>query len=231
MKFEIYCDECRPELFTSRVKSPPYLSIGGIWIPAEARENIKQHIKSLKKGFDVWGEVKWNKVASGKLDFYKSLISYFFENENMRFRTILMDSSHINLMQFHNNDAELGFYKFYYQLIHHWILDFNDYTVFVDLKTNRLPDRLVVLQRVLNYANLSSKIVNIQSLPSREVTLIQLTDLLTGAINAKFNHSTSSKAKLELIQFIEFLLKKEIAATPKSDEKFNIFKINLQGGW
>ena len=179
MKFEIYCDECRPELFTSRVKSPPYLSIGGIWIPAEERENIKLHIKSLKKDFDVWGEVKWNKVSSGKLDFYKSLISYFFENENMRFRTILVDGSRINLMQFHNNDAELGFYKFYYQLIHHWILDFNNYTVFVDLKTNRLPDRLVVLQRVLNYANLSSKIVNIQSLPSREVTLIQLTDLLT----------------------------------------------------
>jgi len=53
----------------------------------------------------------------------------------MRFRCIAVDREQVNLA-LHQNDGELGFYKFYYQLLHHWILD-NEYRIFCDLKTNR----------------------------------------------------------------------------------------------
>ncbi|MBN2412623.1 DUF3800 domain-containing protein [candidate division KSB1 bacterium] len=230
MKFEIYCDECRPELFTSQRKSG-FLSIGGLWLPAEERQNINNTIKSIKAKHNVWGEIKWNKVSSSKLNFYKAIVEFFFKNPNLRFRTILVDSSRVDLLQFHENDAELGFYKFYYQLIHHWILDFNKYFIFVDKKTNRLPDRLTILKKVLNKSNLSSQIISIQSLPSNEVNLIQIVDLLTGAVNASFNQSHTSRAKIDLIHFIEKFIKHKISPTTKGEEKFNIFKINLQGGW
>jgi hypothetical protein len=51
-----------------------------------------------------------------------------------------------------------GFYKFYYQVLHHWILDNNEYTVFCDLKQNRDRSRLTTLKRVLNTANRTSVI-------------------------------------------------------------------------
>lgn len=231
MKFEVYCDESRPELFSSKIKAPPYLSIGSIWIPAGERETIKNEIKELKQQHHILGEFKWNRVTKKSLPLDKAILDYFFSNQNIRFRTILVDSRHVDLVQFHESDAELGFYKFYYQLIHHWVLDFNEYFVFVDKKTNRLPDRLTVLQRVLNHSNLSSKVVSIQALPAREVVLIQLVDLLTGMVNAKLNQTITSESKISLIKHVEETLGREIAQTSKSEEKFNVFKIMLQGGW
>ena len=53
MDLEIYCAECRPELFSSREKNVPYLSIGGIWIPAHDRQKIKNSIQNLRKKYNV----------------------------------------------------------------------------------------------------------------------------------------------------------------------------------
>ncbi len=231
MNFEIYCDECRPELFTSRKKVVPYLSIGGVWIPAQARQEIKNTIRDLQSAHNIWGELKWNKVSRNAIDFYKAIIEMFFNNDDIRFRTILVDSNKVDLFRFHENDAELGFYKFYYQLIHHWILDFNQYRIFLDRKTNRLPNRLSILHKALNYSNLSSKINSVQALQSKKVNLIQLADLLTGAVNSFFNQSVVSDVKKDLINTIKTRLNHEIRPTWKSEEKFNIFKIQLQGGW
>ena len=45
------------------------------------------------------------------------------------------------------------------------------------------------------------------------------------------SNKTTSEAKNELINYVENQLGKPISPTAKSEEKFNIFKINLQGGW
>ena len=70
-----------------------------------------------------------------------------------------------------------------------------------------------------------------QGLPSNQSLGIQLADILTGLVTAKFNNKTKSEAKLQLIQYVESHIGNTIQATPKTEEKFNIFKINLQGGW
>jgi len=134
-------------------------------------------------------------------------------------------------VQFSGGDPELNFYKFYYQLIHHWILDFNEYNIFLDYKVNRERYRIQTLKKVLINSNLSSGIKNVQSLPSKESLGIQLTDLFIGSINGKFNRQIRSDAKLQVIYSIESYVNRPIAPTPKSEEKFNIFNINLQGGW
>lgn len=97
MNFEIYCDECRPELFTSRVREPNFLSIGGIWINSQIRQEVKREIKCLKSKYNIWGEIKWKKVSENAIPFYKSVIDYFFNNENIRFRTILIDSHKVDV--------------------------------------------------------------------------------------------------------------------------------------
>ena len=133
----------------------------------------------------------------------------------------------------HNGDAELGFYKFYYQVLHHWILDQNEYTVFCDLKRNRDRTRLQTLQRVLNNANRTSVIKDVQSLPSPEVVLLQLCDVLLGAVSARINGRTDLGATKEgVIANLERRLNRpRLGPTQKSEEKFNIFKIRLGGGW
>lgn len=235
MNFEIYCDESRPDLFTSKVKQKDqYLLIGSIWLPAEKRAAVKQHIKELKNKHKVGGQIKWQKVSNSRLDFYRELVDLFmsFGNE-LRFRCIAVKAGEVDFSLYHNNDAELGFYKFYYQLIHHWILDFNCYSVFCDTKTNRDPNRLAILKQCLERSNLSSKVTLIQSLPSKESALIQFTDFLLGAVGSELNRTlVSSSAKKKVLCYLKKKLNREnLGPALKSEEKFNIFEIRLQGGW
>lgn len=231
MDFEVYCDESGIEALNDS-SQPKFFTIGGIWMPRPFRPIFKDKITSIKARHGVYGEVKWNKVSGKYLDLYQDLISYFFETPQLRFRAIVVDASLVDSNYFHNGDTELGFYKFYYQLLHHWIYDFNDYYIFLDQKVNRDKGRLKELQRLLDLSNLLSGIPQVQALPSDESVGIQLADLFTGLVRSKFNKSLSSEAKISLISTIENkFLGNTIQPTTKREEKFNIFKINLEGGW
>ena len=230
MNFEIYCDESCLEALNKKDEHF-YMGIGGIWMPSEMRDKFKTDIQAIKLKYNVHGELKWNKVSPKFLPLYKEIIDYFFEAEYLRFRVILVESDKVDLVHFHNSDAELSFYKFYYQMIKTWIYDFNLYDVFVDLKKNRDKGRLKELEKFLDKANFFSDVRMVQGLPSNQSLGIQLADVLTGLVTAKFNNKTTSEAKLQLIQYVESHIGNTIQATPKTEEKLNIFKINLQGGW
>lgn len=234
MKFEVYCDETQPDLFTSKNPAARYLMIGSLWLPSDLREDAKEKVSRLRERHGVWGEAKWTKVSPAKKDFYLEMVDLFMSyGMDMRFRCIAVDRTQVN-MALHNNDGELGFYKFYYQLLHHWILDFNEYNIFCDLKTNRDRSRLKVLKRCLEYANRSAAISSVQSLPSPEVALLQLCDVLLGAASSRLNQTLrDGSAKSSLVSMLETRLdlRGPLSPTGAGEKKFNIFKINLGGGW
>ncbi len=231
MDFEVYCDESGLEALT-RKDAHLFTGIGGIWIPAEHRNTLKQGITAIKEKYNIKGELKWQKFSPAYYDLYKEIIDFFFLSGYIRFRVVLIEAAKIDHIKFNNEDAELGFYKFYYQLLHHWIFDFNQYNIFLDLKINRNKGRLHELKKVLDNANLTSDIKQVQGLPSEQSLGIQLADFLTGLIVAKFNNEITSTAKLSLIQYVEEkYLGKPVSATPKWEEKLNVFRMNLKGGW
>jgi len=231
--FEVYCDEALPDLFTSRHPHARYLMIGSLWLPAELRQEAKTKVAELRTRFDVWGEMKWTKISPSKQSFYEELVDLFFSfGSDMRFRCIAVDREQVDLT-LHANDGELGFYKFYYQLLHHWVLDFNEYRIFCDLKSNRDRGRLHDLKRCLAYSNLSAKIADIQSLPSSDTALLQLCDVLLGAASSRMNRTLGSSVAKEAIvgRLEDRLNRKQIEPTSRTEEKFNVFKIRLGGGW
>lgn len=232
MKFEVYCDESGLEALTNK-EAHAYAGIGGIWIPAEQRGALKEGLRAVKAKYKIRGELKWQKVSPAYLDLYKEVVDFFFNAGYIRFRVILVEAEKVDHIRFNSADAELCFYKFYYQLLHHWIFDFNEYVVFTDLKENRNKGRLKELEGALDNSNYTSDITQVQGLPSHESLGIQLADILTGMVTAKFNKEyRPDSAKAQLIQYLEEkYLSREIAPTPKWEEKFNVFKINLQGGW
>lgn len=232
MNFEVYCDESCLEALKNKT-AHAYTVIGGIWIEASRRKELKSGLSAIKARYKVGGELKWNKVSPAYFELYKEIIDFFFSTSYIRFRAIVIEAGKTSEYKFHHSDVELEFYKFYYQLLHHWILDFNTYDIFVDLKVNRNKGRLNELCKVLNNANLVSTINQVQGLPSEQSLGIQLADVLTGIVAAKFNNEIKSSAKSGLIAHIEesYLKGRPIAHTSKTEEKFNVFKINLQGGW
>lgn len=233
MDFEIYCDESRPEVFTSIKPTARYLVIGSLWMPAAAREQAKQAIHGLRDSHRIGGEFKWRKVTPSKAAFYSELIDWFYAmGDALRFRCIVVDREQVDLELYHQNDGELGFYKFYYQMLHQWILDFNRYSIFCDFKTNREPDRLHVLQKCLDCTNLSSSIDRVQSIRSKESVLLQLTDVLTGMASARMNEVLNpNTAKFDLVCRLEAKLGRPIQHTLRGEKKFNVFVIDLSGGW
>lgn len=232
MKFDVYCDENYPDLFTSKSPKVDYLTIGSVWVPNKFRKDFKQKVFSLREKHNIWGEIKWRKVSNKSLSFYKELIDLFESyKHNIRFRCILIEQKQFN-KALCNNDEELGFYKFYYQLLNHWIDDFNEYSIFCDIKTNYDLGRLHTLKNCLKNANIMATIRNAQALPSKEVVLIQLCDLLLGMTSAVSNNTLNkNSAKMQLVNYYREKHSRKFKPTYKNEFKFNIFKINLKGGW
>jgi len=233
MNIEAYCDEAYPDLFSSHNPQARYLVIGGIWLKSDDRDRFKSAIHDLRDQHKIGGEFKWTKVSPSRKDFYKDLLTWYFsQGEDLRFRCIAIDYKKVDLIHFHQSDQELGFYKFYYQMLHHWIHPFNNYKIFCDFKRNRVRDRLHTLQRCLSNANLAATIQIVQSVRSRESVLIQFSDFLVGLSSAKLNSRlTQGSAKEAIVSHFENILGSRIGATAASEKKFNVFKINLQGGW
>ncbi len=230
MDIEIYCDESNQQALgaTDKTTNGSFFLIGGLWLPSSKRNEIKRHIREIQNVHDCFGEIKWRAVSPSKLPFYLNVVDYFFgQGLALRFRCIVIDTDIVNLERYHEADKELGYYKFCYQLLKNWIEDFNSYSIFMDLKTNRSRIRLSHLKKYLDDCNLLSEINTVQALPSQESMPIQLADFLVGATSTKFNKCASSQAKLEIIKRIEHHLKHPIMPTVKSIQKFNIFKIIL----
>jgi hypothetical protein len=234
MKFEVYCDESHPDALSSTKQHAPYLLIGSLWLPAEQRPKLKNDIKKLRTEHQLFTEIKWHKVHKAKAGFYEGLIDLFFEYASLlRFRCIAIEVDKVNLIKFHEGSQELGFYKFYYQLLHHWIKPQNEYSIFCDEKSNAKKDRVKTLKRCLTCGNLSAEILTVQSLPSDEVVLIQLADFLLGMASSRLNKTVQEGSyKDELIKHLEQRLDVPILCHTRRDEqKYNIFKMDLKGGW
>jgi hypothetical protein len=233
MRIEAYCDESYPDLFSSDTPQAKYLVIGSLWLKTDDREAFKASIHGLRDKHKIGGEFKWQKASPSRVSFYQDLVTWFFEQQSaLRFRCIAVDRSQINLAQYHDNDQELGFYKFYYQMLHKWIHDNNRYKIFCDFKSNRITDRLNVLQRYLEYSNILARIESVQAVRSKESVLMQMADFLTGAASAKLNDRIiEGSSKQQLVSHLQSLLGTQISPTPLGEKKFNVFKISLHGGW
>lgn len=233
MEIEIYCDESRQDLFCNKDQisdTNRYICIGGIWIYKSIRLELKDKIKELMKKYNVYGEIKWNNVSNNKYRFYEELIEVFFSyNNEVRFRCIVVDAEKVDMGAFNDNDYELGFYKFYYQLIYHWTATNNIYSIYTDYKVNKKNNRVSELRDIINRANGSNSVKLIQAINSKKSLLLQLEDVIMGAVGYKYNLGQEglSPAKVGIVKLIEEHLGCEIGPTGRNKSKFNIFNINL----
>lgn len=231
MRFDIYCDESHPDLFSSKLSNATHLVIGGLWLQSSDRSGFKKEIHDLRDRFKIGGEFGWTSISRSKLDFFLHLIDWFFsKGDSLRFRFIAVERTKVDLIRFHQSDQELAFYKFYYQMLHGWILDFNQYHIFCDSKTNKQKERIKILESCLVRSNLSSEI-SIQSIRSDESVLLQTADLLTGAASAVFNAAQLGESKARVLDHLQRQLGGKIRPTHRNEAKFNAFLINPGGGW
>ncbi len=227
MRYTVYCDESRH----SFGNGAQYAVIGGLWIKTDARDAFSRKIREIRKIENINSEIKWSKVSSLKLESYLKLVDAFFEEDSACFRSIIVDQSKVDYGR-HNGDVELGFYKFYYEMIEKWITNGNSYTILLDFKNNVNRNRLKDLKNILsNYGDPRGIVINeLTCIDSFQSPIAQVCDLLTGAVAADANGISYGTPKQKFVERVSRLLKRSPLSAPSFSpaiSKFNVFRISL----
>lgn len=226
-QYNIYCDESRVENIDSKK-----MVIGALFLPRKEKERITNSIKKIFKKYKFLQELKWSKINKEQKIFYKSIIDFFIEEKDLSFRCIIVDKSKVKYDQYHNNDEELAFFKFYYLMLRSRLSDDNQYYIFLDKKPTRDKNRARALHSflesyiLLNRTNCNIK--HLQAYSSEENILIQLSDFFTGLMGFACNYKNKESVKLTLSLYLRKKLGRNMLCrtTALYEEKFNVLVWN-----
>jgi hypothetical protein len=221
----IYCDEsCHLENDGINV-----MVLGAVWCPAEKKEEIFQRLKEIKvrHGFKSTFELKWNKVSIQKIDFYLDIINYFYDDDDLHFRALVVpDKSSLKHSAFNQTHDDF-YYKMYFDLLKIILSPECSYNIYLDIKDTQSEIKINKLKEVLrtSHYDFEKRIIkNVQQVRSHEVVTLQLTDFLTGALSYFHRGLNTSQTKLKLIERIKersgYSLKN---TTLPKESKTNIF--------
>jgi len=223
--YNLYCDESRVENIDSNK-----MTIGVIEIPRYKKNEVTNCLKNIFFKHSFFYELKWTKVNKRFLPMYKELVDYFFNQALLSFRCIVIDKRKVKLKDYHNNDEELAFFKFYYLLLKEKLLSGNKYYIFLDKKPTRDKNRARALLYYLDsFVILHRNKCTIKALhpiESDENRLIQMTDFFVGLMgyacnNQKLNFHPKDEIAEYLIDKLNF--DNICETTPLNFKKFNIF--------
>jgi hypothetical protein len=113
--FNIYCDEsCHLQHDHQQV-----MVLGAVWCPLEKTREIAKRIREIKQRHNLSPafEVKWIKVSPVKKLFYLDLMDYFFDDDDLHFRALIVpDKSQLRHEDF-AQDHDTWYYKMYFDLL------------------------------------------------------------------------------------------------------------------
>lgn len=238
----IYCDEsCHLEVSDKNMKSQKSMVLGGIICGDKYKKQILEEIRDIKvkHGLSKFGEFKWTKVSNNKIEFYNEIVKYFFENEHLRFRSLVFkDKSNFNYTYYSHDEL---YYIAYYLLLIDMISVDTKNSIYIDKKDTRGGRKVKELKDNL-YNNKFSRqtkwntdlelkkdlIKRIQIIDSKDVELMQLADLLIGAVayanRIEVGEKLNSKSKLHIVNLIrEYSGYSMTKSTLRQEDKFNVF--------
>ena len=115
----------------------------------------------------------------------------------------------------------------YFHLLSKKILPECNYNIYLDIKDTRSAKKVNGLKNYLNSNFVSIR--NLQNMRSHESELMQLTDIITGAIGYHLRGLNKVIAKRKIIEKIQAHSKLPLtSSTPKDSSKVNLFFIDLK---
>ena len=229
--YNIYCDEsCHLEH-----DKQPIMALGAVWCPLSERARLSQEIFNIKNKHHALGELKWTKVSKSKEDFYLELVNWFFSEPSIHFRAIIiLNKSTLDHKNFNKNSHDAFYYKMYFSLLSKLLSPESKYNIYVDIKDTRSRAMNRKLKEILcnNAYDFTGEMVEkIQNIHSHDSHLVQLTDLLLGALTYKFRNLSKNITKINVIKSIERKLKYPLTkSTPLKEDKFNLFLFTPKQG-
>lgn len=223
MEFNVYCDEsCHLASNNSN-----YMLIGAVYCPKIKVKKINEYIKHLKENYNISNsiELKWNKIDKKTEKLYLDIINYFFSNDDLRFRVIVIDKTKLNHEKY--NQTENDFYhKAYYDMLKYIIIPGNSYNIYPDIKdTNSHYNHQITLDYLRKKMSDTNKktIRKVQQIKSYESPILQINDILIGALSYYYRKLNNNLVKLKIVSEIINLYQNDLDTTSYcSNTKFNI---------
>lgn len=229
MLYNVYCDEtCHLE--HDGINS---MALGAVWCPQDKLQEVNQRIKKIKmrNSISPTAELKWTKISPAKIDVYKDLIDYFFDDDSLRFRAIIVpDKGRLNHDAFRQTHDE-WYYKMYFDMLKVILSPTDIYEIYIDIKDSHSYQKAQKLKEVCcnSMYDFSERVIRrLQPIRSEEIQIMQLVDILVGAVgyqNRLFPDTFSkSTAKQDLINLIKARSRYTLTRTTLlREEKFNLF--------
>lgn len=212
----------------------------GDLVEAEARINAVRNDKNLTT------EMKWGKVSKAKLDAYKSVVDTFFDlnmEDKVHFHSLVIDCSKLNHKEYNNGSAEIGFNKFIYQLLMKFGRLYHETGHFhCNLDERTTKQSLEELRAMLNNGIAKRHNVHVrpfkrvQFLNSSTSTLLQVADILMGAIACENNgHHKLEGASPPRVALLSHIQQRSgintfTSGTTYSRQRFTVWHMQLKNG-
>ncbi|MFZ0564892.1 MAG: DUF3800 domain-containing protein [Chlamydiales bacterium] len=132
-------------------------------------------------------EIKWTKVSPAKIDFYVDLVEYFFSENQLHFRALIIPDKTKLCHEKFNHDHDTWYYKMYFEMIKVLLNPEDSYRIYLDIKDSKSGNKVAKLHEVLcnnNYDFQRKIIERVQTVRSHEIEQLQLADLLIGCVLA-----------------------------------------------
>jgi hypothetical protein len=225
MDINIYCDEsCHLERDHQHV-----MVLGAIWCDKTKSHEIAVRLREIKQhyGLPPYFECKWTKISPAKKDFYLALLDYFFDDDDLHFRAIVVpDKTKLDHARF-NQSHDLFYYKMYFELLQNIIDPTVVNHIYLDVKDTRGGAKVRKLHEVLsnNIYDFDLMVIkNIQQVQSKEIEQIQLADLLIGAISYANRGLSGNEGKIAFVERLRQRSRRQLTkSTFKQEKKVNIF--------
>lgn len=180
------------------ISNDRFTVVGGVCMHKSTVDEVLANMREFRAQHNMNAELKWTKISRQKLAEYEKLVDMFFAMNNvnqLQFHCIIFDSHEWNHRRYNDGDRDQGISKLYYQLILHRLIKTCGHagTCYVRLDHRNSSTSLEDLRRMLNSAannqfGLSDNpLKHVASINSKECDILQLNDVILGAVAAARN--------------------------------------------
>jgi uncharacterized protein (DUF2164 family) len=247
----IFADESR-----TQPNQGSYMVIGSITCDQQTAKNIRNAIRELNSSLSKVSEFHFNDINSGSVANYKALCDIFFDFYSHKcgykrglstikeyrcicFDAILISHSKTDHERFSGGDRQLGFLRFYYTLLayvtkKHYFSE-NKFHIIIDkinLKSKKLTDVRKRLSEDFLNQGFIDPIKNLQPQASKAEALLQMADVILGAVSFAWNkspteHNPRIDAQREVVEYIEEKLGYSFLNQTIPGRSFNIWELDM----
>jgi hypothetical protein len=211
--------------------------LGAVWCPVEKVREAAVRLREIRARHSIAPtfEVKWTKVSASKQALYLDLVDYFFDDDDLRFRALIVpDKGKLNHSAFEGQTHDVWYYKMYFDMLKVLLSPKDRYRIYIDIKDTRGSTRVKKLHEVLCnslYDFETSIVERVQIIRSHESELMQLADLLIGAVSYANRDLSGNAGKVAVVDRIRERSGYRLNRTTLlREQKFNLFSWRAQEG-